>query len=181
MSEFDVLDVAGTWSFWDRPVPASVPRDIDLPSTLRDSLCLAIQGVRRCGKSTLLQQLIGRYELEPERCALLNFEDPRLARAQSFAILDLLVTRFRERHGNDGLLYFFLDEIQGSRGLGALAAGSARSPSRQCLRDHGLERETALGRAVLGAHGSSSHRGALSLRPRRAAAEAIRRSPWSSS
>ncbi len=116
MLELDVLEVAATWSFWDRPVPASVPRDVDLPSALRDSLCLAIQGVRRCGKSTLLQQLIGRYRLEPERCAFLNFEDPRLARAQSFATLDQLVARFRERHGSVAPLYFFLDEIQGVEG-----------------------------------------------------------------
>lgn len=116
MSELDILEVAGTWSFWDRPVPASVPRDVDLPATLRDSLCLAIQGVRRCGKSTLLQQLIARYRLDPERCALLNFEDPRLSRAQSFDTLDRLVARFRERHGNAGPLYFFLDEIQGIEG-----------------------------------------------------------------
>jgi hypothetical protein len=116
MLDLDVLEIAGTWSFWDRPVPASVPRDVDLPDALRDSLCLAIQGVRRCGKSTLLQQLIGRYRLDPARCAFLNLEDPRLSRAQSYVILDRLVARFRERHEGAATLYFFLDEIQGVEG-----------------------------------------------------------------
>jgi predicted AAA+ superfamily ATPase len=116
MVNLDILQVASTWSFWDQPVPESVPRDIDLPHELRDSLCLAIQGVRRCGKSTLLQQLIDRYRLDSERCAFLNFEDPRLSGAQSYLTLERLVTAFRERHGGEGTLYFFLDEIQGVEG-----------------------------------------------------------------
>lgn len=116
MVTLDMLEIAETWSFWDRAVPDSVPRDVDLPEALRDSLCLAIQGVRRCGKSTLLQQLIARYGLPVERCVFLNFEDPRLAREQSFEVLERLVTQFRERHGDDGSLYFFLDEIQGVEG-----------------------------------------------------------------
>jgi len=114
--DLDVLEVASTWSFWDRPVPASVPRDVDLPDALRDSLCLAIQGVRRCGKSTLLQQLIDRYRLDRAHCAFLNLEDPRLSGAQSYATLDGLVARFRERHEGAETLYFFLDEIQGVEG-----------------------------------------------------------------
>lgn len=112
----DILEVASTWSFWDRPVPPSVPRDVDLPDALRASLCLAIQGVRRCGKSTLLQQLMDRYRLDPAHCAFLNLEDPRLSGAQSYVTLDGLVERFRERHESAQTLYFFLDEIQGVEG-----------------------------------------------------------------
>jgi len=116
VADLDILEVSSTWSFWDRPVPASVPRDVDLPEALRDSLCLAIQGVRRCGKSTLLQQLIDHYRLDPAHCALLNLEDPRLSGAQSYATLDRLVEGFRERHESGETLYFFLDEIQGVEG-----------------------------------------------------------------
>jgi hypothetical protein len=114
--DLDMLEVASTWSFWDHPVPASIPRNVELPDTLRDSLCLAIQGVRRCGKSTLLQQLVGRYRLDPAHCAFLNLEDPRLSGAQSYVTLDELVARFRERHESAETLYFFLDEIQGVEG-----------------------------------------------------------------
>jgi predicted AAA+ superfamily ATPase len=114
--DLDILEISGTWSFWDRSVPASVPREVDLPDALRDSLCLAIQGVRRCGKSTLLQQLIDRYRLDPAHCAFLNLEDPRLSGAQSYVTLEALVARFRERHESAETLYFFLDEIQGVEG-----------------------------------------------------------------
>ena len=116
MADLEILDIARTWSFWDRAVPTSVPRDVDLPEALRDSLCLVIQGVRRCGKSTLLQQLIGRYRLDPAHCAFLNLEDPRLSRALTYGTLDELVARFREQHAEADALYFFLDEIQGVEG-----------------------------------------------------------------
>jgi hypothetical protein len=112
MDASDILEVARTWSFWERPFPDSVPRNVDLPHELRDTLCLVIQGVRRCGKSTLLQQIVGHYELQPARCAFLNLEDPRLSRAQTFETLDGLVEGFRRRYGPAGPLYFFLDEIQ---------------------------------------------------------------------
>ncbi|MFO7591692.1 MAG: AAA family ATPase [Acidimicrobiia bacterium] len=116
MVDLDVLEIARAWSFWDGSVPESVRRDVDLPAELRPSLCLVVQGVRRCGKSTLLQQLIARYRLDPARCAFVNFEDPRLVRAMSYETLDRLVEQFRTRHPAPGRLYFFLDEIQGGRG-----------------------------------------------------------------
>jgi hypothetical protein len=93
-----------------------VPRRIDLPGTLTDTLCLVIQGVRRCGKSTLLQQLMGRYRLDPDHCAFVNFEDPRLMRVMSFPLLQQLVDRFRESRPGVERLYFFLDEVQGVEG-----------------------------------------------------------------
>ena len=71
-----------------------------------------ILGVRRCGKSTLAQQLVGRYGLDPTHCVFVNFEDPRLSQALEFPILDRLVERFREARPEAGHLFFFLDEIQ---------------------------------------------------------------------
>lgn len=116
MVDLDLLDIARTWSFWDDTVPVSIPRDVELPGSLHDSICLVIQGVRRCGKSTLLQQLIARYGLDRAHCAFLNLEDPRLLRFRSFEVFDELVARFRERHRDVDRLYFFLDEIQGIEG-----------------------------------------------------------------
>ncbi len=112
MSELDILEIARSWSFWDRSIPTSVPRKVELPDALHESLSLVVQGVRRCGKSTLLHQLMERYGLKPRHCAFLNLEDPRLARFLSFEILEQLVQRFRKRHPKASRLVFFLDEIQ---------------------------------------------------------------------
>ena len=116
MGKTDALEIAATWSFWDRPVPPSVPRRVTTPATLRESLALVIQGVRRCGKSTLMRQLIERYRLNPKHCLFVNLEDPRLANALRADTLDAFVSAFRDKHPRVKRLVFFLDEIQAVTG-----------------------------------------------------------------
>jgi predicted AAA+ superfamily ATPase len=88
MEGAQVLEVARGWSFWDVPLPPSIERRVKLPDALRPSLALVIQGVRRCGKSTLMRQMISRYRLDPTACMFLNCEDPRLSQALSREILE---------------------------------------------------------------------------------------------
>jgi predicted AAA+ superfamily ATPase len=110
MDSASLLRIAADWSLWDRPPPETVPRSVRLPTELRSDVAIVIQGVRRCGKSTLLQQLVGRYGLDRERCLFLNFEDPRLAPALNFSTLQLMVDAFEADRG-PGCAYL-LDEIQ---------------------------------------------------------------------
>ena len=107
-----LLEIAATWSFWDRPPPPSIPRSVKLPGSLSNRIALVIQGVRRCGKSTLLTQLIGRYRLERRDCLFVNFEDPRLAGCLHFEALERLTRAFSESRPDAGTLTVFLDEIQ---------------------------------------------------------------------
>jgi hypothetical protein len=94
---FDAMDagrllaISGYWSYWGRESPASVRRDVDLPPRLSDSLALVVQGVRRCGKSTLLGPMVERYRLDRRHCAFLNFEDPRLGQDLDHSLLDAWV------------------------------------------------------------------------------------------
>ncbi len=108
----EILQIAATWSPWDNPTADTVPRKVDLPAELRPSLALVIQGVRRCGKSTLMRQLVAHYGFDPRRCLFLNFEDPRLASALDFRTLDAVVDAFERQHGDQAPLHFFFDEIQ---------------------------------------------------------------------
>lgn len=61
-----------------------------------------VSGIRRCGKSTLLRQLMKQYD----KIAFLNFEDPRIF---NFEVTDF--TKLDEIIPNDTEAYFF-DEIQ---------------------------------------------------------------------
>lgn len=61
-----------------------------------------VSGIRRCGKSTLLRQLMKQYD----KIAFLNFEDPRIF---NFEVADF--TKLDEIIPNDTEAYFF-DEIQ---------------------------------------------------------------------
>ena len=112
MREDELLQVAGDWSFWDRPPPSSVRRAVGLPKTLSNRTALVIQGVRRCGKSTLLTQLIDRYRLERKDCLFVNFEDPRLSGCLDFETLEQLTGAFAERRPGEKTLTILLDEIQ---------------------------------------------------------------------
>lgn len=114
MEASDLLTVAGEWSYWDSAPPPSVPRRLPLPSELRPDLALVIQGVRRCGKSTLLRQLLGRYSLDPRKCLFVNFEDPRLAQVLDHTTLQKLVDAFESERGEGGT--YFFDEIQAVEG-----------------------------------------------------------------
>ncbi len=110
MISSQLLEIAAYWSFWERPVTRSVTRAVKLPAQLDSKTALVIQGVRRCGKSTLLTQLIQHYRLTKANCLFMNFEDPRLVGSLTPDLLDQIVETFSE--GRSGDLYFFFDEIQ---------------------------------------------------------------------
>ena len=112
----NILEIASSWSFWDRPIPPTVHRTVVLPEALHPELALIVQGVRRCGKSTLLQQLIARYQLDKRDCLFLNFEDPRLCARLDYTLLDDVVAAFAQQRGEDAQLVFLLDEIQWVQG-----------------------------------------------------------------
>lgn len=107
----ELLAVAADWSAWEKPPRSSVRRRVQLPSALRPELALVVQGVRRCGKSTLLTQMIDRYQLDRRHCLFLNFEDPRLAGVLDHTTLQQLVAGFEARIGPQPATFFF-DEIQ---------------------------------------------------------------------
>ena len=112
MGDDELLEVAGAWSFWDRPPPQAVPRSVGLPRSLSNRTVLVVQGVRRCGKSTLLAQLIDRYRLDRRHCLFVNFEDPRLAGCLGFETLERLTRAFGKLRPAAEVLTVMLDEIQ---------------------------------------------------------------------
>lgn len=71
--------------------------------TLSKEFVLIITGIRRCGKSTLMQQLISQLN---RSVVFFNFEDPRIFGFETtdFVKLDEVI--------GDNSLYYFFDEIQ---------------------------------------------------------------------
>lgn len=112
-----LLEILRDWSFWEKETPAGLTRQVsDLPLKLHADLALIVQGVRRCGKSTLLTQLPERYGLRLEDCYYCNFEDPRLLGALDHNLLSQIVRIAREKVPANRPCYFFLDEIQNVEG-----------------------------------------------------------------
>ncbi|MBK8974742.1 MAG: ATP-binding protein [Planctomycetes bacterium] len=107
----ELLSIARRWAPNAGAEAARVMRRIELPRALVPGLALVVQGVRRCGKSTLLTQLPDRFALDPARCLFVNFEDPRLANHLDHRTLDGLVGAFEQEVG-PGPAVYLLDEIQ---------------------------------------------------------------------
>jgi uncharacterized protein len=108
----NLLTILEYWSFWDKSPPETILRNVTLPHKLDSQLVLVVQGVRRCGKSTLLGQMIERYGLNKKHCLFLNFEDVRVLSELGPQLLTAANELFTKRFPNDEQLFFFFDEIQ---------------------------------------------------------------------
>ncbi len=122
------------WNYWQHPVPSSIPREA-LASVLKLSpdLVLVIQGVRRCGKSTLLAQLMTTLRLDPQDCIFINFEDPRLSDHLDYHLLDQIVAFNKERRPHASAHFFFLDEIQNVSEWEKWLHMKTERPSKDCF------------------------------------------------
>lgn len=130
MENDQLLEIGGDWSFWDHKPPKSVARAVELPKALSNRTALVIQGVRRCGKSTLLTQMIGRYGLERKNCLFVNFEDPRLAGNLNFECLEDFTRAFAGARPGAAPLTVFLDEIQWVNGWERWLKSKLERPGR---------------------------------------------------
>jgi len=112
LSDPFLSDILNDWSFRDGSPPEGLTRQLTLPQNLHADLALIIQGVRRCGKSTLLTQLPKRYQLQLSHCYYCNFEDPRLLSDLDYKLLTRIVSLARKEISQELPCYFFFDEIQ---------------------------------------------------------------------
>lgn len=102
---------------------AGVERELLGEVDLGTEHAVIISGVRRCGKSTLLKQLMKKVG----GCHYFNFEDPR---AINFEVSDFhLLERAFEEVG-EGYDYYFFDEIQNVDGWERLVRSSLDSGKR---------------------------------------------------
>ena len=82
-----------------------------------NELIKVITGVRRCGKSYMLnliiQELI-KNGVDEKNIILINFDNPKYNNVENTRELDLLISQLV--NNIDGKIYFFFDEIQNVNG-----------------------------------------------------------------
>ena len=106
----DLDRVLADWTSWSDPSDTTVKRTLADHCILSEKVVTVVQGVRHCGKSTLLTQLQQIHKIPSQAAVHINFEDPRLAGYLTTALLDQIYTRATEQYSEP--LTFFLDEIQ---------------------------------------------------------------------
>jgi uncharacterized protein len=116
----DYLKILESWNFWkNKKIDTGVKRKKylqNLMPVLKMPEIISLGGIRRCGKSTILLQLIRELYLKmgvPYKNTLyVNFEDPQLENNLAATDLFDLLKEYKNKIKPKGRIYLFLDEIQ---------------------------------------------------------------------
>ncbi|WP_338602104.1 ATP-binding protein [Sulfolobus tengchongensis] len=111
------------WNFWYKDQFTGIPREYveQVLSLINSGNAISILGVKRAGKSTIINQvakkLIEKGE-DPFNILIVNFEDSRFEEIKSANDLFSLYNLYKEirKSKNEGRTYLFLDEIQKVKG-----------------------------------------------------------------
>jgi len=123
ISDNEILQALVDWNDWSHKEPVTISRPFyeeRLRSLIATGEIVVLQGVRRCGKSTIMRNAVRCLLTEgvPQSDILfVNLEDPRFMGSLTPALL----TRIRELHKRHfrpaGLPHIFLDEVQNIPGF----------------------------------------------------------------
>jgi hypothetical protein len=118
MQDKVLLDILNQWNPWNRELDSGIRRDHYLkkimPYMERNEI-LVLKGIRRCGKSTILKQLINELidtGIDKTQILNVNFDDYRFKTNSSLDFLDTVFEFYKKSIKPRKRIYFFIDEIQ---------------------------------------------------------------------
>lgn len=118
MTVKETAAILDKWNFWNQKLDTGFKRECYL-SILDRYLTIpevvALTGVRRSGKSTIILQLIERLiqgGVDPINTLYINFEEPRLGEQLNVKSLNKIFDDYVEFFEPKGKVYLFLDEVQ---------------------------------------------------------------------
>lgn len=119
MESARLLEILNSYNrFWTTgKIDAGVERDLlqKCLSQIDSKEIIVLKGVRRCGKSTLLAQVMKallQRGVQPFQLLRVNLEEPLFTAEASVELLEQIYRTWRERVCPEGKGYLFLDEIQ---------------------------------------------------------------------
>lgn len=119
--------------FWSTGlIEAGIERDIlgKCLSQLESKEVIVLKGVRRCGKSTLMAQVIRnllKRGVKPVQILRVNLEEPLFATEYSVELLEQIYRTYRERISPEGKCWLFMDEIQNIPGWESWVRGRSET------------------------------------------------------
>ena len=119
MESARLLEILNSYNrFWTTgKIDAGVERDLlqHCLSQVDSKEIIVLKGVRHCGKSTLLAQVMKallQRDIKPLQLLRVNLEEPLFTAEASVELLEQIYRTWRERVCPEGKGYLFLDEIQ---------------------------------------------------------------------
>src|SRR3989344_8123212 len=114
-----ILNVLKRWNLWESDIDTGITREKYLQEIypyLERKEVLVLKGIRRSGKSTIMQQLmkelIKRGKVGKEQLLYLNLEDYNFAQNLKISLFDEVIESYKEHTKNKKKIYFFIDEVQ---------------------------------------------------------------------
>ncbi len=112
MEDSKILEIIYTWQTYLRKKELF---DRDLLGKLIDNIgkeIVDITGIRRCGKSSLLNLLMRQINVPDSQILYINFEDPMFINDLSIELMEKIWEVYRIKINPDKKPYIFFDEIQ---------------------------------------------------------------------
>lgn len=118
MNNEEIIETLSSWNFWGKDQETGIKRERyvkQIENLVQTEQVVALTGVRRSGKSTLIKQFI-RTQIIAGKSAksflYINFEEPKFADVLSRAFLQQIYEAYKEIVGSKEKPCLCLDEIQ---------------------------------------------------------------------
>ncbi len=115
----EIIKILDKWNFWNQKIDTGIRRQFyldELNRYLKMPEIVALTGVRRSGKSTIILQiiegLIQNKKVNPKNTLYINFEEPSFGGGLNLELLIKLFDAYLEFYNPKGKIYLFLDEAQ---------------------------------------------------------------------
>lgn len=113
-------------------IDAGIKRDLlpDCLGQLDSKEVVILKGVRRCGKSTLMAQVIRELlarKVPPTSILRVNLEEPLFSSEYSVELLEQIYRTYRDRVQPEGKCWLFMDEVQNVPGWESWVRGRSET------------------------------------------------------
>lgn len=118
LTDAKIFEILTKWNFWEKTsIDAGFPREItrDILTYIDSPEIIALKGVRRSGKSTILFQMMNSLLAKGVRTKdilYVNFEEPLFVEYKGRNVLERLYKVYKEQVNPRQFSYIFLDEVQ---------------------------------------------------------------------
>jgi len=118
MDKETILNVLRRWNIWESDIDTGIVREKyiqEIYPYLERKEVIVLKGIRRSGKSTIMQQLmkelVKKDRVSKDRLLYLNLEDHNFAQNLKISLFDDVLKFYRDHTKNKKIIYFFIDEI----------------------------------------------------------------------
>lgn len=118
ISDSTLLKTLKKDNLWEQEIDTGIERSLylnELQQYITRKEILVLKGIRRCGKSTIMRQLMKRLikqGITKEQLLYVNLESYELRNYHSLELFERILAVYKEHINSNKKTYFFIDEVQ---------------------------------------------------------------------